>query len=80
MEPRLDAALRVSASDRQRVRRPPGLAAIDPRHKRESILLPTGYAYNPAFVGPGRWVVVTQYDHPHRVAHNDTADEVYSRD
>ena len=53
------------------------LVAIDPRRRRESVLLPTGNAYSAALIGPGRWVVYTKYDRPDRVPHEETAGALY---
>jgi hypothetical protein len=54
-----------------------GLVAVDPARRRESTLISVGNAYNPAFLGPGRWLVFTKYDRPDRVPYEDTAGGLY---
>jgi len=53
------------------------LVAVDPRSRRESVLLRVGNAYSDAFIGPGGSVVFSKYDNASRVPDGDTSGGLY---
>jgi hypothetical protein len=53
------------------------ISVIEPRRRHESALLREGNAYNPALIGPGRWVVFAKYDRPDLVPQGDVSGGLY---